>query len=102
MRIKPSVRTKDGWSLRQVLRELVPQVDDAGLADCVSFFQKRIKAQQKAKTRRTARPTLSVKRVAGELCAVLHEDGKMDYIQPFPVDVRFIRAAIEVWWLGRE
>ncbi len=102
MRKKSPFRTKDGWSLRQALRELLPQVDDAGLADCVSFFQKRIKNQQKAKAKRAARPTLSVKRVSGELCAVLHEDGKMDYIQPFPVDVRFIRAAIEVWWLERE
>lgn len=102
MKNRSPVRTKDGWHLRQVLRELVPQIDDAGLADTVYFLQKRVKEQQNKKARRAAQPTLSVKRVSGKLSAVLHEDGKMDYIQPFPVDVRFIRAAIEVWWLDRE
>lgn len=43
------------------------------------------------------RPLLELDTIAGELCAILHEDGKMDYIKPIPKDmVPFFNALINM------
>ncbi|KKK77569.1 hypothetical protein LCGC14_2852250 [marine sediment metagenome] len=45
-------------------------------------------------------PILRLESVAGKMCAVLHEGGKMDYIQPIPQKLQpFFNALIG--FLGR-